>query len=92
MANVSCRITSIEAPGLKIEGQLLHRMRSEVAELLQRKNLGFPGAQPVSFARKHLEELTATEYVFHSHGAPQADSAIVIMSAKSRMECDISFT
>jgi mRNA guanylyltransferase len=56
-------LTSTEAPGIKIEGELLQRMRFEVASLLQRKNnLNFPGAQPVSFARRHLEDLLKTEY------------------------------
>lgn len=54
-------VASIEAPGTKIDGSLLHNMRSEVAQLLGRNNLGFPGAQPVSFARRHLEELTKQE-------------------------------
>ena len=55
-------LRSIEAPGIKIDGGLLYNMRSEVAQLLDRKNLSFPGAQPVSFARRHLEELTKQDY------------------------------
>jgi mRNA guanylyltransferase len=54
-------LTSIDAPGIKAEGDLLYRMRQEVSALLERKNMNFPGAQPVSFARKHLEELTKQE-------------------------------
>jgi mRNA guanylyltransferase len=54
-------LDSIEAPGIKAEGDLLYTMRQEVAHLLDRKNLNFPGAQPVSFARRHLEELTKQE-------------------------------
>ncbi|KAL3419136.1 mRNA capping enzyme alpha [Phlyctema vagabunda] len=55
-------VKSIEVPGLKAEGDLLYSMRQEVARLLDRKSLGFPGAQPVSFARRHLEELTRQDY------------------------------
>lgn len=51
----------IAAPGIKAEGALLQGFRKEVADLLMRKNLAFPGAQPVSFARKHIEELTKQE-------------------------------
>lgn len=54
-------ITSLSEPGLKAEGPLLSTMRREVADLLERNQLGFPGAQPVSFARQHLEELTRQE-------------------------------
>jgi mRNA guanylyltransferase len=54
-------VRSISAPGVKIDGDLLYNMRSEVASLLDRKNLSFPGAQPVSFARRHLEDLTRQE-------------------------------
>lgn len=54
-------ITSIAEPGIKAEGQLLYTMRNEVAELLGRHQTGFPGAQPVSFARQHLEEMTKQE-------------------------------
>lgn len=55
-------IRSIEEPGIKAEGQLIHAMRREVAELLGRQQTSFPGAQPVSFARQHLDELTKQEY------------------------------
>jgi mRNA guanylyltransferase len=54
-------LESIEAPGIKAEGDLLYNMRQEVAHLLDRRNLSFPGAQPVSFARRHLEELKKME-------------------------------
>lgn len=53
----------IGAPGIKAEGKLLYDLRQEVAKLLDRKNPNFPGAQPVSFARRHLVELTKQEYV-----------------------------
>ncbi|KAK2626014.1 hypothetical protein QTJ16_004276 [Diplocarpon rosae] len=55
-------VGSIDAPGIKADGELLRNMRSEVASLLHRKNISFPGAQPVSFARRHLEELTKQDY------------------------------
>ena len=49
-------------PGTKQEGQLLHTLRAEVAELLSRDNQRFPGAQPVSFAAKHIQELQQQDY------------------------------
>jgi mRNA guanylyltransferase len=61
------QIASIAEPGVKAEGQLLYAMRKEVAELLGRHQTSFPGAQPVSFARQHLEELTKQEYVSSRH-------------------------
>ena len=36
--------------------------RTEVANLLSRHNRGFPGAQPVSFAGKHIQELKKQDY------------------------------
>ncbi|RYP08071.1 hypothetical protein DL765_008927 [Monosporascus sp. GIB2] len=55
-------IQSVDEPGLKISGDLLRSMRQEVAGLLGRNQLGFPGAQPVSFTRKHLDELRRQDY------------------------------
>lgn len=54
-------LESVAAPGIKAQGELLYTMRQEVAQLLDRKNLNFPGAQPVSFARRHLDEMTKQE-------------------------------
>lgn len=56
-------ISDIAAPGIKASGTLLMNLRNEVARLLDRKQTTFPGAQPVSFARRHLEELGRQEYV-----------------------------
>ncbi|KAI0118680.1 mRNA capping enzyme [Nemania sp. FL0031] len=55
-------IQSIDEPGLRAEGDLLFTMRKEVAALLGRQATGFPGAQPVSFTRKHLDELRRENY------------------------------
>ena len=49
-------------PGNKAEGDLLLAFRREVAQLLGRKSLGFPGAQPVSFAARHKLELQKQDY------------------------------
>lgn len=61
MAATDGPISSISEPGVKAEGPLLSTMRREVADLLERNQLSFPGAQPVSFARQHLDELTKQE-------------------------------
>jgi hypothetical protein len=61
MAQQDGPIESIAEPGVKAQGQLLHEMRREVATLLNRSQTGFPGAQPVSFARQHLDELAQHE-------------------------------
>jgi mRNA guanylyltransferase len=52
---------SISAPGQKAQGHLARQFRGEVAALLGRNSLTFPGAQPVSFARRHIEELAKQE-------------------------------
>lgn len=48
---------------MKVHREALPGLRREVADLLGRHQLSFPGAQPVSFARKHLQELKNQEYV-----------------------------
>ncbi len=57
-------LRDIAAPGVKAQGDLLRELRAEVANLLGRSSYSFPGAQPVSFVRRHLvEELRREEYV-----------------------------
>ncbi|KAK2605540.1 hypothetical protein N8I77_008370 [Diaporthe amygdali] len=55
-------IRKIDEPGVRAEGQLLQQLRQEVAGLLGRSQIGFPGAQPVSFSRRHLQELMTKDY------------------------------
>ncbi len=50
-----------QIPGYKAEGELAQSFRREVAQLMGRTNTNFPGAQPVSFARKHIDELCLQE-------------------------------
>ena len=55
--------TTPAMPGEKVTGiDALHELRFEVAELLNRNSETFPGAQPVSFARRHIEELKRQDY------------------------------
>lgn len=57
-------IASIAEPGVKVPKEALFGLRQEVADLLGRRSPNFPGAQPVSFARKHLDhDLMEREYV-----------------------------
>ncbi|KAK4541303.1 hypothetical protein LTR36_008061 [Oleoguttula mirabilis] len=48
--------------GSKIGGEDYRLQRDSVADLLNRPTTGFPGAQPVSFARHHLQELQKEDY------------------------------
>ncbi|KAJ3469034.1 hypothetical protein MRS44_003099 [Fusarium solani] len=54
-------ITSIAEPGIKANFEMRKELRSKVSALLERNSMSFPGAQPVSFARQHLDELTRQE-------------------------------
>jgi mRNA guanylyltransferase len=49
-------------PGHLIPADAAHELKVEVASILGRDNLRFPGAQPVSFAREHILELQRAEY------------------------------
>jgi mRNA guanylyltransferase len=51
-----------EIPGFLIPGDEAQPLKEAVANLLERDNLRFPGAQPVSFAREHVAELQRNEY------------------------------
>lgn len=48
--------------GVKADDQLADMFRKEVAVLLSRHSLGFPGAQPVSFSHRHIAELMRQDY------------------------------
>jgi mRNA guanylyltransferase len=47
-----------EIPGYLAPPDVAHSLQREVAQLLARppNSLSFPGSQPVSFSRKHIEE------------------------------------
>lgn len=45
-----------EIPGQQAPPNIAHELKVSVARLLQKQKLTFPGAQPVSFARKHIQE------------------------------------
>ncbi len=51
-----------DIPGTKADNELAQTFRYEVANLLDRKQTSFPGAQPVSFAARHLQELQQQDY------------------------------
>lgn len=54
-------IVDIANPGVRVDHQTVKSLRAEVAHLLGRSQYNFPGAQPVSFSRSHLEELRRAE-------------------------------
>lgn len=49
-------------PGRQLSNEESAELKHAVAGLLQRENLRFPGAQPVSFSRQHMSELQQREY------------------------------
>ncbi|PYI29365.1 mRNA capping enzyme, alpha subunit [Aspergillus indologenus CBS 114.80] len=79
-------VPDLDAVGVKAEPELADMLRREVASLLGRNNLNFPGAQPVSFATRHLTELQREDYyvcektdgirclMYFAHGEPDSDT------------------
>ena len=55
-------VPDLDVIGIKAQPQLADQFRREVARLLSRNNLSFPGSQPVSFASRHLLELQKEDY------------------------------
>ncbi|KAI7525698.1 hypothetical protein KC331_g12964, partial [Hortaea werneckii] len=53
---------NLEEIATKLGGEELRFEQENVADLLGRSNTNFPGAQPVSFARSHLDELQNVDY------------------------------
>ncbi|KAF2676650.1 mRNA capping enzyme, alpha subunit [Lentithecium fluviatile CBS 122367] len=51
-----------QIPGQLLPPDVAEPLKGQVAHILERDNLRFPGAQPVSFARKHIGELQRAEY------------------------------
>ena len=59
-ANMAAHL-DIMAPGEKMPDQARSQLRGLVADLLQRNQTSFPGAQPVSFCRRHFQDLIREE-------------------------------
>ncbi|KAJ5298757.1 NAD-dependent protein deacetylase hst2-1 [Penicillium atrosanguineum] len=59
---MSHAVPDLDVIGIKADYDLADQFRREVAQLLGRTNLNFPGAQPVSFSSKHLTELQKEDY------------------------------
>ncbi|KAF1983090.1 mRNA capping enzyme, alpha subunit [Aulographum hederae CBS 113979] len=51
-----------QIPGHVVDPEIAQTMRREIATLLGRQSDHFPGAQPVSFARHHLQDLKQRDY------------------------------
>ncbi|KAI4202962.1 MAG: hypothetical protein LQ350_002179 [Teloschistes chrysophthalmus] len=54
--------TPPKLPGTLMNGEMLRSFQQEVANMLQRNNPSFPGAQPVSFTARHKLELQKQDY------------------------------
>ncbi|EDN10836.1 conserved hypothetical protein [Histoplasma mississippiense (nom. inval.)] len=79
-------VPDLDKIGIKAEPQLADQFRREVAHLLGRTSLGFPGAQPVSFAARHILELQKADYyvcektdgirclLYFARGDPESDT------------------
>lgn len=52
----------LDEVGIKLSHDDATFERQNVADLLGRQTVNFPGAQPVSFARRHLDELQRVDY------------------------------
>jgi mRNA guanylyltransferase len=48
--------------GTQVDDDTAARLRHHVANMLQRRSPSFPGAQPVSFEKKHIQLLCEQEY------------------------------
>ncbi|KAG5437838.1 hypothetical protein PCANB_000553 [Pneumocystis canis] len=48
--------------GVQIHGKDLYNLRDKVRRLLQRSNDAFPGSQPVSFSKNHIQTLMNYDY------------------------------
>ncbi|KAJ5724955.1 hypothetical protein N7493_006683 [Penicillium malachiteum] len=83
---MSHSVPDLDQIGIKAEPDLADQFRREVAHLLGRSNLNFPGAQPVSFSSKHLTELQRQDYyvcektdgirclMYFARGDPESDA------------------
>ena len=73
-----------DMPGHKAEGELAKLLRREVADMLGRPHLGFPGAQPVSFCRRHIDALKREECAPRpaGRGPPPADARAATTCAR----------
>lgn len=83
---MSNSVPDLDSVGVKAEPELADQFRREVANLLGRNNLNFPGAQPVSFSAKHLRELQQQDYyvcektdgirclMYFARGDPESDT------------------
>ena len=101
---MSNSVPDLDAVGIKAEPELADQFRREVATLLGRNNLTFPGAQPVSFSNKHLLELQRQDYyvcektdgirclMYFARGDPDSETPEIHYLIDRRMERSSSNT